>query len=221
MSLNNRKIALRTAFVAVVVAISTSTAIFYVRYRAFEAGLTRYRDITIGASRKEVLYRLGYPESVLGPSVVVSDSEAKAKGTWPGSWQPVYYTDPKHEPNESMPDGKVIDDFDEWVYGDGPQDFTVGFSADRVRSLTCMDDSPSRASTNCNAVAGVSIGDSEERVRQLLGKPTRYKYDGVTKTISYDDIGLEFVLTKGRVYMITVKDGMGGVSHVLRRFVGI
>jgi hypothetical protein len=213
---------LRTALVAVVVAIVTSAAVLYVRYRAFEEGLTRYRDITIGASRKEVLYRLGYPESVLGPLVVVSDSEAKAKGTWSGGWQPVYYTDPKHDPKNSMPDGKVIDDFDEWVYGgDGPQDFTVGFSAGKVRSLTCMDDSPSSTSTNCNAVAGVSISDSEERVRQLLGKPTRYKYDGVAKTISYDDIGLEFVLTKGRVYMITVMGGTGSASNVLRRFVGI
>ena len=118
-----------------------------------------------------------------------------------------------------MPNDKTIDDFDDWVYGNDSVTFTVGFAHDKVRRLTCMNDSGANLSS-CGMVAGVSIGDSEESVRHKLGRPTRHEYAGTSKTISYDDIGLDIGLEKGKVYLIAVGDRNRVESAIVRRFLG-
>ena len=50
------------------------------------------------------------------------------------------------------------------------------------------------------------------------GKPDRVKRDGVSKTIRYDDIGVEFLLSKGRVYGLSVLKEKGESFQIMKRF---
>ena len=56
----------------------------------------------------------------------------------------------------------------------------------------------------CPALAGIRAGDTEEHVRFVLGSPMRVSYNSVSKTTRYDDLGVEFVLTQGHVYGLTL-----------------
>jgi hypothetical protein len=210
---------IRIAKVSAAIVLVSCLLIVGERYFNFKKSLHSYRNIQMGAIRQEVQYRLGYPESVLGPLVSISDTEAKASG-WPGGWSPVYYTDRKRDPKNAMPDDKTINDFPDWVYEEMGITFTVRFVDDKVSSLACMDNSGKRYSL-CNFVAGVSIGDSEERISKILGKPTDFEYIGSAKLIRYRDLGLEFDLVKGEVYMITLKGHDAATLAMLRRFAGI
>ena len=61
----NMKKGFRIAILAAAIVLMMAGVIFSHRYAEFEDSLVRYRDIQIEGSRKEVLYRLGYPDSVL------------------------------------------------------------------------------------------------------------------------------------------------------------
>lgn len=158
----------------------------------FVGSLDKYCSVYRTDKRKEVLYRLGSPQSVLGEP---------EKGPW-GLWQRVYVpgsTDPK----QAMPPGKSEDDFSAWAYTPA-DDVTITVSFDksnRVESISCM----TGHENACPNLAGVAFGDTEEQVFHKLGRyHVRYKLDGVSKTVRYDDLGVEYVLTKDRVYTLTL-----------------
>lgn len=158
----------------------------------FVGGPGQYCGVYRADNRKEVLYRLGNPQAVLG---------APEKDKW-GLWMRVY-TPGSADPKQMMPAGKTEDDFSGWAYSPaGDTTITVSFDkSDGVESISCM-----TVHVNaCPHLAGVAFGDTEEQVIHRLGRHhARYILDGVSKRLRYDDLGVEFLLTKDRVYTLTM-----------------
>jgi hypothetical protein len=166
----------------------------------FDKDLTKYCEVHTNYNRDEVLYRLGYPATVL------DDSQKNYK--YPGRRS--YESNRKaanDDPDKMMPVGKTVLDYYEWSYpvknsNNAAANMYVDFdhATKAIDDIDCVDFTDMQHV--CPSLAGVSIGDSEERVRDKLGAPDRYELDGVTKTMSYDSIGMEFKLTKGNVYYL-------------------
>jgi hypothetical protein len=191
----------------------TVLACLLVGFVRFMKQLDSYYHVRLGDDREEVLYRLGSPPFVLGEP---------EKGDW-GYWQKVFYTD-NSDPKNAMPADKSINDFYSWSYRPdssviGTGSITVMFAKveKQVRSISCMDDE-FRPAGVCPDLVGVAIGDSEEDVQRKLGEPMRFKRDGVSKTLRYDDIGVEFLLTKGKVYQLRKVQPNGPVGQIALRY---
>lgn len=149
-----------------------------------------YMNVTLGDTRDEVRYKLGIPQSVLGP--VIEDGEEKG-------FQPVYDTDKKEGPT-AIPSGKKYDDFDEWMYGDNVKYVVIDFSKEgRARRVTCFDSSKS---SFCQPLAGVQIGDLEADIVKRLGPPSSSRISGVSKTITYEKRNLGVTLEKQKAYLL-------------------
>lgn len=200
---NWKKISLAFAMLAI--------AWLVVGFVRFIDGLSGYCNVHRTDDREEVLYRLGYPPVVMGePEKITEMSD--------GYWSRAYWTDKKANPKNAMPEDKKINDYSEWSYdlgqkGEGSGSIGVAFyqPKNRVKSISCMGDT-------CPSLASVAIDDTEEQVQHKLGKPNRYKRDGVSKTLRYDDIGVEFILTKGRVYHLTLLEERGNAFVIMRRY---
>jgi hypothetical protein len=166
----------------------------------FGKSLDKYCGVRTSYDRSEVLYRLGYPPAVL------DDSQKNSK--YPGRRS--YETNRKvtsEDPDKMMPAGKAVSDYFEWSYplrtaNNSSANVYIDFDrATRgIENIDCVDFTEMQHV--CPALAGVLVGDSEDRVRDKLGRPDRYDLDGVTKTMSYDSMGVEFKLTKGNVYYL-------------------
>jgi hypothetical protein len=169
-------------------------------FREFCRDLLKYGNIHNYDDRDEVLYRLGFPAAVL--------DDSQKNHPYPGRRS--YLTNREAsaaDPDRVIPEGRTVADYYEWSYpvrGAPNAKATMYVDFDRatkfVENIDCVDftDPPHY----CSPLAGISIGDSEDRVRDRLGKPDRFTLDGVTKTMSYDGVGVEFKLTKGSVYYL-------------------
>jgi hypothetical protein len=181
------------ALIAVAFTVSTCSGL-----REFEAEISEMEGISLGDSRDEVLYRLGVPPRVLAdPSSIEMDGKTINVRT-------LYWTSGAPAPVNAMPMGKRISDFSGWSYSRsrGEAAFEVEFDrSGRVIALECT--AKGGTPYACGPVAGIRNTDTEETVRRM-GRPTREELDGVTKLMAYDDIGVQFLLTKGRVYRITL-----------------
>jgi hypothetical protein len=182
-------------------------------YKEFHRSLNVFNEISFSDSRAEVLYRLGQPTYVLGPIE-----------NW-GSWQTVYYLHgPKGDPN-TMPSDTQLDDYNEWFYQDpnsqykftNSQDtFNVTFNTKGlIESITFYSNTTNNSSWG--PIAGICNGDPEEKVLHL-GEPSLNSIKGTIKTIEFSDIGLEFNLTKGRVYRVKVRNSKKKEYSTLVRF---
>jgi hypothetical protein len=164
--------------------------------------LEEYCGLRTHYDRAESMYRLGYPPAVLAPTETAADGS---------TWQTIYSTDRDAEPKNAMPAGKRVEDFNEWVYFDakvGLSESTVHVTFDprtnELVSVSCVDNAEpvSGARHPCPAFLGVQDGDSEDQLREKLGKYSQQRFDGPLKTVRYDDLGVDFVLKRGRVYAI-------------------
>jgi hypothetical protein len=175
----------RTVAMAVVVAGIAWVTLAALR---FAGGLDHYCGVYRTDDRKEVLYRLGAPTSVIGAPV--------------DGWAPVY-TPGSTDPKQAIPTGKSESDFPSWGYNpDNDTTVTVEFTdTNGVDNISCM----TGHARGCPMLAGVAFDDTEEEVIRKLGRHhARYMLNGVSKRLRYDDIGVEFLLTKDRVYTLTL-----------------
>jgi len=162
--------------------------------------LLKYADIHNYDDRNEVLYRLGFPPAVL------DDSQKNHPYAGRRSLKTNREAAPE-DPDSVIPEGRTVADYYEWSYpvrGAPNAKAALYVDFDRttkvIDNIDCVDfsDTPHF----CAPLAGIAIGDSEDRVKEKLGKPDRYDLDGVTKTMTYDGAGVEFKLTKGSVYYL-------------------
>lgn len=164
-----------------------------------EKQLSSYYDVRLGDSKEEVGYKLGYPSSVQGPYRPDPNHEG---------WQ--LSDDLKVNKNgdlEGAPDdppgGSALQKFDEWHYDLPPDRITVHFDENRktASEVTCQSWKTNSAS-KCRPILGVSVGSSEQQVREKLGPPERENITGIFKEMSYPSLGISLMLTKGEVYLI-------------------
>ncbi len=108
-------------------------------------------------------------------------------------------------PRILLPANRRIEDFDYWLYDLGPksgQDSRLRVQFDHANALvklvSCVyiDD---QSDTICPPLAGIAAGATEDRVRLMLGTPTSVTLNGLNKTLAYEDLGVNYVLTKGKV----------------------
>jgi hypothetical protein len=169
-------------------------------FRHFCSDLQKYCNIRSTDNRSEVLYRLGFPPAVL--------DDSQKDSLYPGRRS--YKTNrdaAAQDPDNAMPVGKTVADFYEWSYPlrdatDARANMYVDFdrATKIVEHIDCVDFTD--VQHLCGPLAGIGVGDTEEHVKERLGKPDRYQLDGATKTLSYDGVGIEYRLTKGRVYYL-------------------
>jgi hypothetical protein len=180
------------ALILIAFAVSTCSGL-----REFEAEISEMEGVQIGDSRAEVLYRLGYPPRVLGEVTSFKVGEESIET------QAVYWLSNPPTPGNAMPKGATVQEFAGWSYPNSRgAEVTVQFDeTDKVSAIECT--SMQRQSWACGPVAGVWVNDREEVVLRL-GEPSRIRLRGTTKLMAYDDIGVHFLLTKGRVYRITL-----------------
>lgn len=200
----------RTRFVvASIVVFAVSIAIFSTA-RKFSRFLDVYENIAINSTRAEVRYRLGPPPMVLGEL---------ESGEFPG--RPGYYTDRAVDPLNAMPEGTDPDDYDIWSYGhtsDSDQELMIEFDeAGLATEVSCMQ--MNNPYSSCSPLFGVRIGDSEEEMIARLGHPNSERISGPSKIIRYTDIGVEFTLTRGRVYRLTLTREKGEAHSIFLRYV--
>jgi hypothetical protein len=206
----------RTIFAGLLV-IGLITLLFW-RFHYFLRDLEEYCGIKTIYDRAESMYRLGYPPAVL------AQTETAADGS--GSWQTIYSTDRDADPKNAMPADKRIDDFNEWVYFDpktGLSEATVHVVFDpktnHVESISCVDLAEGSTRHTCPAFLGVEDGDTEEQLKDKLGKFNQQRYDGALKTVRYDALGVDFVLRRGRIYVLRTNREKGNVPIIFWRFV--
>ena len=175
----------------------------------FSKHLQRYEGVAMNATRADVLYLRGYPP------VVLSDIQGPN-----GGWQSVYYTDRLRDPRNAMPEGKRHEDYHFWNYEARQSyeaDVTIKFDAhDRVENVSCIRLEDARGT--CSPLFGVRLDDSEEAVVARLGNPTSANLDGVAKFLTYEDIGAEYTLTRGRVYRMRLRRDKGPAAPLIIRY---
>ena len=165
-------------------------------YQSFKRDLVEFRGVRIGASVSEVRYALGQPKWVVGVSTVDTNL--------PGDYFPLYDVAATSGPN-MLPKKLKATDFDIWSWEQGSESVGVIFNSKtkRVKSVDCAVVENDTNYGLCSGINSISIGDDEDEVVRLFGTPDHIDFPtgGVTKTITYDDIGLEVRLSKRKVYM--------------------
>jgi hypothetical protein len=151
-----------------------------------------YGKIELGDSREEVRYKLGDPPEVDGD---VPNAEGAVR---------VYSTN-REDPINAMPADKTVNQFNTWQYlgrGDNAH-YDVYFDATtgRAASLVCFDFF--QPTTHyCPSLFGIAIDDSESKVINIIGEPTRKSISEGVKVLVYDDRGIVVRLSKERVYSL-------------------
>jgi hypothetical protein len=203
----------KAAVIAGVLALALALIRFVSAYQSFQGELVAMNGVRLGASRDEVLYRLGPPPSVLGPvEPLIFDGKVV------GHSSRVFFVDGSKADQNTMPAGRSVRDYPGWVYSPDTlgTDLDVEFGkGGHVETLTCTahGDNPFA----CSPVAGMRNTDSEEKVLHL-GTPSTNSLDGVAKKIEYADIGVRFYLAMGKAYSFSIKRPSGGQGAVLHRF---
>ena len=139
----------------------------------------------LGMTQDEVMYVKGYPPVVLvdepsveGPSWVVETQNLEK-----GKDASIIATGPTMDTNTNY----------------------VTFNGERtaVIAIRCYSNDKSY---RCPAIGGVRDGDAEQEALRKLGNPSDSKIDGVTKLLTYRDLGINLWLNKEQVYMMSIGD---------------
>lgn len=86
----------------------------------------------------------------------------------------------------------------------------------RLTEASCTDIAARGGS--CPERLGLGVGTTEDAVWTVFGQPTRQAFANGDKTISYDDIGIEFGLRRFAIYRSAIipRRGSGWFGRVLR-----
>lgn len=150
-----------------------------------------YGDITIGGTRRETRYAMGTPATIAPPA----------------------------GPATSTQDDAALERAPRWYYRAGTATTALDFGENgRLRSVTCGD--VRLDSFGCPPALGVTLGMFEDEIWYRLGAPDHESYQGDTKNIGYDGLGLTFALRKFEVVAIKLADARangGGAFPYLSR----
>jgi hypothetical protein len=164
-----------------------------------------YYGVELGASKREVIYTLGYPDYV---------RENPDKSPWKCCKETPKPAERLHEPwtvdsifapFDKLPAGSTLDDYDEWNYnpekGKLEPYISVTFDKGNVETIKCYAEAEKK---NCLDVMGIMPGTTEADVKARLGKPNDEELNGVAKTLNYYRYRAVFHLTKRQVYMLGI-----------------
>jgi len=176
---------------------ASSRAVWWFEHRP--KTVSSYADISLGMKRAEVAYRKGTPKGVSRPPTPEEVKECQSSNPRFN----VFCADWLYQPADSV----TINDFPEWMWNLGNASFSVRFdSQGKVEQIRCYD-AGSEASSECPRIFSLGIGTKESDILIRLGTPSYETIDpdSYVKTLSFDRLNLSFFLTRGKVYMVTVK----------------
>lgn len=170
---------------------------FMIALTLFHVGTTLYRLrsaslvygwLAPGMTRDETRYLLGHPEGR-------ASGGNRLGGT---------------------PDGANDEATGTWTYRSGTATTTLRFDDARqtLASVTCSD--PQLGAYGCPQTMGLSLGMGEDAIWYRLGAPSRSAYDGETKVIVYDELGLSFWLRKFQAVRIRLAQPAGANAYLAR-----
>lgn len=92
----------------------------------------------------------------------------------------------------------------------------VRFDGGRASRVSCTH--PEGGGYACAPTLGIRLGDLEDDVAMRIGDPTRYEITGTTKTMWYDDLGLELKLLRFRVVAVALDARQQGLGAKIMRY---
>jgi hypothetical protein len=197
--------------IAGVAVVGAMMAAISINFYHFARDLKKYCGVHSYDDRNEVLYLLGFPPAVL--------DDSQKDSLYPGRRS--YKTNraaAAEDPDKVIPQGRTVADYYEWSYPlretpNGGASVFVDFdrATKFIDHIDCVDFTDTQHA--CAPLAGINIGDSEDRVKDRLGKPDRLRLEGAMKIMAYDGVGVEFRLTKGSVYYLRL-DGKKNRSMI-------
>jgi len=150
---------------------------------------TEYSGLRLGMTKDEVKYAIGYPNSVIRPSVETE-----------GEWKRVQ----KITATKDLKDKKV-EDYNDWQFARNFGYIEAVFDEHDERLIVAECLSQVRDGL-CPAIHGIKDGDTEQTVLQRFGTPDYSRLIGVTKEVYYTLIGIFFYLTQEQVYLLGIND---------------
>lgn len=174
-------------------------------YTSYKRDVKGYMGLDIGASRKEAIYVLGYPDHVLGDRIYDPELD--------GEWFSLLDTTGE-DPVNPMPKNKTINDYSDWSFDKDTYrvDVTFDEKTHKVESIACY---VSKERGQCPGIFGIYTGDDEDDIRGELGEADRSKYVGSSKTYQWDGLGIDVTLTERNAYMIEKRAGKGANTRWL------
>jgi hypothetical protein len=136
-----------------------------------------YAGLRLGMTQDEVQYIKGYPPTVLSEIV---------EGEWKGFGLLNIDT-------TTLEKGKRVEDYKEWSYGMGVGRIDIEFGPAKT-GLVVIECYSSDHLKRCPAIGGITDGNTEQEVIKKFGKPDTASIDGVTKSLYYKNIGVQFWL---------------------------
>lgn len=198
------------ALIALIV-VSSLGYVAYTHYSNRPAKIDSYQTLTLGMSMDEVLYSLGQPDYVLtqdhngDPGFLDLVTREKVEKNLEGvkgylSW---FYSDNLNLGTSY--EKKYALNLQKKPY-ENPLHLGIEFEASnkKLLSIRCSAQNNTVIPPNSCAVNGIVLQMSEESVIQHLGIPTQASILGITKSLTYNELGMVVHLEKRMVYSITV-----------------
>jgi hypothetical protein len=161
-----------------------------------------YANLRLGMAMAEVINVKGFPQKVIQNP---ENLKKPNKTEWWLAYLDVYSTN-------TFNNGQHVEDYRTWLYelDNRGTRIDVGFDATTktLNQITCF----SQGETNCPHLLGILDGTRESAILEKLSKPTYEKINGVSKEITYENLGVFFYLSKQRVYMLGVRS-VAGETH--------
>jgi hypothetical protein len=188
------------------------------QWLSFKSDLISYHSISIGMTKAEVQYALDAPQTVQGPIVEAEDGTRFSNPLRVNSLEQNESIPPGYDP---IPVGKSVVDYDLWHYWNSRGSFDVEFdeSEQRVKSISCY----SETRGGCETLFGLGPGTTEDEVIRLIGQPDNQEVLGsgeivmgmqvrVSKSMRYDALGLDLMLSKRVVRSISKRSATSEIS---------
>jgi hypothetical protein len=150
---------------------------------------TEYLHVKIGASPNEVNYIMGAPANVYGE---MSNDPDMA------GWQEVIEI-------QKIPKGKSFRDYTDWAWKRPNGHIDITFNPEKTAAVAIECYSSDKLG-RCPAIEGIADGSSEDQVLKRFGQPDTSKITNSTKRVTYQKLGVFFLLEQQIVYMLGVND---------------
>jgi hypothetical protein len=154
-----------------------------------------FEGVVLQETRDEVFYALGLPTTVMDRETATRFGRGRL--VWESS------------PRDLEKLGKSIKDFPGWSYERQQTRLDIEFDGKGlVREIGCYHSLGSRQYLDAERceVNGIALMDTEERIKEILGKPQSEYLEGPTKTLVYPNLNLKLSFTKKIVYNISVSE---------------
>jgi hypothetical protein len=177
-------------FVSLVLLLIIVSSIYFL---SFKTRVKSFMGVDLGMSKNQVIYVLGYPESILN-----NEEE----------WKEI--------PNNELvsPESSLLQNSDEWSYSAGINRLyhyriqpVFSSKTQSVISIYCYTGKNNDyISEETCPLYGLSLGKTEQYMYDKLGKPSDEEIDGLVKKVHYDDMGLEVHLAKKKIFLIKLSN---------------